>query len=567
MIDLILTSPAGGPASLFTRNFRVHSGIPIGLYEGGPCSPCALIYGEISDDILREFGDYYRSLIAIPSVADDEIPPHPAHYETMTVKAPILASIQNMGRPGFEPFIGTFEGAPLILEGMSGGAYTLIFTADLVKSTIRILSGELEQHTGSDEHGRPNPPPEYVTETPAVSLHFNLIEQAVRHVYKRIEEPLFSIPRWPSSAPMAVFLSHDVDVVKKWTIKRVAYESMRALGNMLRFNFGETVKIINGLSSAIEGKDPYWDFNELIFLEGSNGFSSTWFFAPFGGEYTSRTNPIDPVYRRRSSEITSVIRKLYENDCEIALHGTRSAYNNTDELKRQLASFEERLGFRLNGVRHHYLMFDRDATFEATAKAGLAYDATLGFSDRAGFRNGMASPFFPCNTDETAGSVIEIPLMFMDTMFLHAKSGVDTAKRKVTEAYLYAKAAGGLFSMLIHPGNMDESEIPDLAHFYHSLVPRCCLDKALSMNAAELTRWWLARERVLRSIEIGSNVWRIQGIDLPPDMDFAISAPNIKFMKFSIEGARGASELSHDRLTIRPGSVETSRGITFIRKG
>ena len=43
MIDLILTSPPERPITLFTRNFRVHSGIPIGLYSEGERSPVALV--------------------------------------------------------------------------------------------------------------------------------------------------------------------------------------------------------------------------------------------------------------------------------------------------------------------------------------------------------------------------------------------------------------------------------------------------------------------------------------------------------------------------------------------
>ena len=51
MIDLILTSPGEGPATLFTRNFRVHAGIPVGLYEGGPRAPVVLVYGDISSNV------------------------------------------------------------------------------------------------------------------------------------------------------------------------------------------------------------------------------------------------------------------------------------------------------------------------------------------------------------------------------------------------------------------------------------------------------------------------------------------------------------------------------------
>lgn len=180
MVDLILTSPAEGPVTLFTRNFRVHSGIPVGLYEDGTRSPVGLIYGHISQDFLIEMSRHYSAMIVIPSLENDSIPENPCHYETMTVKAPILATMQNIEHEGFTPFVKTFEGGPLVLIGQTGTVLTLLFTADLVKATIRILSGEMERHTGADRYGRPKYPPENITYAPGVSLHFNLIENAMR---------------------------------------------------------------------------------------------------------------------------------------------------------------------------------------------------------------------------------------------------------------------------------------------------------------------------------------------------------------------------------------------------
>ncbi|MFC1693340.1 hypothetical protein ACFL1R_07540 [Candidatus Latescibacterota bacterium] len=566
MIDLILTDPSEGPAALFTRNFRVHSGIPIGLYEGGPRSPVALVYGDVSPESLWQLNEHYSGIIALPSMKDDQVPDEPCHYETMTVKAPILATMQRIERKGFSSFVKTFEGGSLVLVGKTGEVLTLLFTADLIKATIRILSGELEQYTGTDDFGRPNPPPESVTYTPAVSLHFNLIENAIRYMFRQLGIPLLSIPRWPSSAPLALFLSHDVDRVRKWTAKRSVYEVLMGFSDLFRFRFKRLFNTIASIAEALKGRDPYWLFDELLFMENGNGFKSTWFFAPFGGEFNKRENDYDPIYHRRPVEITSMIRRIIDNDCELALHGTRLAFSSARELKRQLESFDNRLGFKLLGVRHHYLMFRHHQTLEAASDAGLLYDATLGFSDRVGFRNGMASPFFPYHTGTAAGNIVEIPLNFMDTVFIRGDNSIDQVMRRITETYLYTKAAGGLFGINIHPDNMDALEIPELNHFYQSLLSRFRLDSARSMTGIELTRWWISREMVLKTIEFGTDVWRIRGVVFPEEMDLLLSAPNIKNMRFSIEGAAGASELNHDTLTIRPKSVDTDLGITIIKK-
>jgi len=566
MIDIILTSPSEGPASLFTRNFRVHAGIPIGLYEGGPRAPVALVYGDISVNKLEEISENYSGIIAIPSLQDDEIPDRPCHYETMTIKAPILARVQPINRKGFNTFVTTFEGDPLVLENSNSKVLTLLFAADLIKATIRILSGEIEMTTGTDRFGRPNPPQDSVISAPAVSFHFNLIENAVRYIYRKLGLPILSIPRWPGSAPMALFLSHDVDVVKKWTSKRLVYELYHSLSDILRFRGRRLITTVESISNALNGQDPYWNYDELLFLESGNGFTSTWFFAPFGGKYDQRENDIDPVYRRKASEITSMIRRIVGNECELALHGTRDAFFDVKELKNQLESYECRIGFKLAGVRHHFLMFRHGKTLDAAAEAGFLYDATMGYSDRTGFRNGMASPFFPYPVTHPAGKLVEIPLNFMDTMFILSDDEPEAIKRSITESYLYAKAAGGLFSVLIHPENMDPAEIPGLAQFYHSFIPRCRMDQARSMTGCELAQWWTARENVLRSVEYNADIWRIQGVSFPSEMDISISAPDIKSMHFSIKGASGASDLYQDTLKIQPGPVDPEKGITFIRK-
>lgn len=567
MIDLILATPPEEPATLFTRNFRVHSGIPIGMYEGGERAPVALLYGDISEDNLRYYAKQYAAIIAMPYSGDDAIPEDPRHYEYMTVKAPILARVHELNREDFTCFVRTYEGGPLVLEGMTDTTLTMLFTADLVRATIRILSGELELETGHDRFGRHQPAPESVISSPGVSFHFNLIEQVIHHVYRRIGLPLFYIPRWPRSASHALFLSHDLDNVRKWTIKRSIYELMLSLGELCRFKPRRLIDTAASLGEAMRGRDPYWIFDDLLFMESGNGFKSTWFFAPIGDEYRKRERDIDPIYHRKPAEITAMIRRIVESGNEFGLHGTRKAFLDARELRRQLDAYEHRIGLKIQGVRHHYLMFRHGKTLEAASEARLLYDTTLGFSDRPGFRNGMAAPFFPFPVTHEAGGIIEIPLNFMDGVFLQAEDNPDGASRRITEAYLYARAAGGLFSVLVHPGNMDRSEIPTLATFYQSFLSRCRLDNAISMTGLELARWWTVRERILRAIEFGDDTWRIRGIDIPEDMDFAVMARDIKKMKISVGGVKGSSELNHERVIIRPEIVDPERGLTFsIRK-
>ena len=66
-----------------------------------------------------------------------------------------------------------------------------------------------------------------------------------------------------------------------------------------------------------------------------------------------------------------MIRRIVGDGCELALHGTRNAFFDVKALKNQLESYECRIGFKLAGVRHHFLMFRHGKTLEAAAEAGF----------------------------------------------------------------------------------------------------------------------------------------------------------------------------------------------------
>ena len=562
MLDLIAASPAVGnrsfeeAVSLFRRNFPVHSGIAVATAPGQ--APAALVYGDCSSDSLRSQAETCRGLVAIPALP----PAGPSScgaadaYRLDGATVPLFTPVETPDIPGFRPFAQTEHGRTLALEGRLGAAEAVIFTADLVSESHLLLSGAFEAGTGTDGHGRHNPAHPEACRTPAASFHFNLVAGAVRRVCDRAGLPLLSIPRWPAAAPMALFLSHDVDAVRKWTGKRVLYELARSA--VRRENPGPTLRSI---AAGLGGRDPYWSFDELLELEAGFGFPSTWFFAPFGGDYDRRTRPIDPVYRRPASELAEAFGRIRDRGCEIGLHGVRNSFADAAELLRQRENLQQQARCRLDGLRFHYLMFRHGSTYAAAAGAGLRYDASRGFSDRAGFRDGMAAPWFPL---PEGSDLVELPLHCMDGLFLHA-SDPETAAAEVLEAYRLARAAGGMFSFLLHPGCLDPLEIPGLDAFYRDLLSRARDEGCLGMTGRQLCSWWLARERVLNSLEFSPGRFRIAGVPVPGEMEFAFSVPSGSGLEVSLENGEAAAQRRRNgALLLRPGPVDPGRGITFL---
>ena len=563
MLDLVSVPPApgkggpdcGDPFSLFRRNFPVHSGIPVAAAPDQ--TRVALVYGDCSPDSLLPLAETCRGLVAIPrSPAGASPGDETASYRFDDAAVPLFSQFDAPDAPEFRPFAVTEQGRTLAWEGRLGAAEAILFSADLVSESHRLLSGAFEAGTGTDEHGRHNPPAPAAYRTPAVSFHFNLIAGAVRRVFERAGIPLLRVPRWPGSAPMALFLSHDVDAVRKWTGKRVLYELARSA--LRRENPCPTLRSI---AAGLRGRDPYWRFDELLELEAEFSFPSTWFFAPFGGDYDRRTRPVDPVYRRPATELAEAFGRIRDRGCEIGLHGVRNAFVEAGELGRQLEQLESHAGARLDGLRFHYLMFRHGSTYPAAAEAGVRYDASRGFSDRAGFRDGMAAPWFPF---AEGSDLVELPLHCMDGLFLHAPDP-ETASAEVLETFRLARAARGMFSFLLHPGCLDPLEIPGLEAFYRNLLSRARDEGCIGMTGRQLCDWWLARERVLKSLEFSPGRFRIAGVPVPGEMEFAISVPSGSGLEVSLEnGGAVARRRRNGSLLLRPGPVDPGRGITFL---
>jgi len=125
------------------------------------------------------------------------------------------------------------------------------------------------------------------------------------------------------------------------------------------------------------------------------------------------------------------------------------------ELERLLAAADE-LGVEQDewGGRQHFLRWEAPTTWRAWADAGLAYDSSLGYADRVGFRSGT------CHEHEVFDlrarrrlPLRERPLVVMEAtlperkyMGLGHEAAVETARRLRATCERF----GGDFTLLWH---------------------------------------------------------------------------------------------------------------------
>ncbi|MGB2805666.1 MAG: hypothetical protein WBD64_12320, partial [Candidatus Zixiibacteriota bacterium] len=131
-------------------------------------------------------------------------------------------------------------------------------------------------------------------------------------------------------------------------------------------------------------------------------------------------------------------------------------------------------------------------TWELLKEAGFKYDATFGYADCVGFRNGMCHPFKPfnLNTNEYI-DILEIPLAIMDCtldgyMRLDWEAAWEIARRLICTVERYK----GVLTILWHNTSMNGKEL----EFYEKILECCCRKGAWMTSGEKIWEWWVNRE-------------------------------------------------------------------------
>jgi hypothetical protein len=240
-----------------------------------------------------------------------------------------------------------------------------------------------------DAHGR----------FPSRAYGGDLLMPAAEILRERLGVP----PPRPLGARFAVALTHDVDVVWRWTRHGVKGAFWRARHGDLR----QLTELARAPAHRFRGTDPWWRFRELLEAERRLGARSTFFVLAAARVPEDGLAP--ELYERLRPRL---VEELREGGAEIGLH---PSYHTADEpalLDEERATLEALAG-PIEGVRYHYLRLDPRRNLAPLADR-FAYDSSLGFADDIGFR-GSARPLRPWDHDrDQPFDLIEIPMAAMD---------------------------------------------------------------------------------------------------------------------------------------------------------
>lgn len=292
----------------------------------------------------------------------------------------------------------------------------------------------LEERAGKrDAHGR--------FTTPNASL----LAPPLEHLRKRLGlEP----PRW-RGARFAIALTHDVDVPWRWTRTGIR----AAAGRLRRGDWREASALAAVPLHRMRGTDPNWSFERIIGMERRAGVRST-FFVLVGHNHPA-DGPAPEVYERLRPR---VVEAVVAGGMEVGLHGSYTAADDADRLADEKRELETLVG-PVKGHRYHYLRVDPHQNLQPLERQGFAYDSTLGYANRLGFRAGIAQPFRPWSFENDRPlDLVEVPLAVMDVTLAEKRYmglSARVAWPRIAHLLDWAAEHGAGFAVLWHTDRFD----------------------------------------------------------------------------------------------------------------
>ncbi len=264
---------------------------------------------------------------------------------------------------------------------------------------------------------------------------------------------------WPGLAqvqPRAVLrLSHDVDWASRYAFRPLP-GCLRAMGGDLVHSARTvgpiTVAAIRASArrGAMHPADPYNTFGRLMEVSEQLGEPAVFYFMA-GRSGTAH----DGHYEIDHPAIRGLIRVIAHRGHRIGLHPSYHAYLDRSVIQAELARLravcaEEGVVQEAWGARMHYLRWKAPDTPRLLAEAGLAWDASLGYADRPGFRCGTCfdyPAFDPVRMEATGISIR--PLIVMDVAALRQATH-GTIDGVVADHWAAVHRWGGACEVLIH---------------------------------------------------------------------------------------------------------------------
>lgn len=222
----------------------------------------------------------------------------------------------------------------------------------------------------------------------------------------------------------SITLTHDVDAIcltPEIRAKQVAFQLANAARAGLHGDMRTTGARLRDAARFAFSAGDFRTLGNIREMEEVAGVRSILHF--YGGlpglrRGSPRRLLIDPAYDIGSPYLREQLAALHDGGWTVGLHQSFDAWTDPAPMAIERGRVAEAAGTAITHCRQHWLHFSWGSTWAAQEAAGLAFDSTLGFNDRPGFRAGHALSFHPWDVGRNLPMrLTATPMLFMDSHF------------------------------------------------------------------------------------------------------------------------------------------------------
>lgn len=348
-----------------------------------------------------------------------------------------------------------------------------------------------------------------------------------------------------------MLLSHDIDQIYDRELFKILGDVNHLRRMLLGREKGNATACVRRVVRALLRPKPTGrDVDRVLAIEKEHGWRSTFFFLedPVRNRYGGRYRYADPACRE-------IAQRVLDVGGELAVHGAYHALDSSAAYGEQRRSLARAFGHEPVGIRNHYLLHRGETTWDAQQRAGFAYDATFGFTDRVGLRDGKAHPFFPLRGPGQDDFVV-LPLTLMDSaLFRRLQLSFHDALRIARSSIAEIRQREGLLCLSWHNNYFDEPEYAQWERAYEVLLGELAAEEPWCATGQEIADWWVSRRAVVVDVSGGTRG--------QPTTLTLVAPRSIHGLTLSIDSEARQVEI----LDGRPGRVEPRKSTTQVVLG
>jgi hypothetical protein len=192
---------------------------------------------------------------------------------------------------------------------------------------------------------------------------------------------------------------------------------------------------------------------------------------------TKNTSKLDTMEDFDSYKMRVLLREISNRGHEIGIHPGYETFNNPENFKKTVDELRRLLkeeGIQQNSIggRQHFLRWDAAQTPHLWEQNGLAYDSTLSYADRSGFRSGICYEYKMYDiVNRQPFKLKQLPLIVMESTVISQRYEGLGYSRAAFDRFIYFKNIchkySGTFTLLWHNCHLENKKDKI---FYKNLV-------------------------------------------------------------------------------------------------